>query len=140
MESITLTLIGITSLFLVLLILKSLFKGKFCAICVAISLTWISLLILYFLNIFSDKLIIAILMGMTALGIYYTVEKKVKSELTVFRLPFLLTLIFIIYSVLESFILNSIIVIAVIWIIFFLIYLSKNNKLVKKLVECCKKW
>jgi len=59
--NLTLILAGITALFFILLFIKSFTKKKFCVICVSVSLTWITLLILYFLNIFTDKLIIGIL-------------------------------------------------------------------------------
>lgn len=141
MEPIILVLIGITLLFFIILAVKSILKAqKPCAICVSVSLTWIALLILYFLENFSDKNIIAILMGQTSLGIYYMLEKKVKKNKLVFRLPLLLTFIFIIYSILESFIFNGILFLLVLWAIFFMIYLFKNNKIAKKIIECCKKW
>src|SRR3989344_270246 len=96
-------LLGIIVLFFLLLTIKNIFKiKKFCAICLSISLTWIVLLILYFLDIFADKIIIAILMGHTSLGLYYILENKVKEKFKVFRLPLLLTFIFIIYTLLEQ--------------------------------------
>ncbi len=135
---------GIVGLFLILLLVKSIIKKEFCVLCVSFALSWITLLILYYSNIFVNKTIIAILMGMTALGIYYLLEKKVKKELTIFRLPFLLTLVFIIYIVLENFNLNSLIFLGVLWVVFILIYLFRNNtgfkKFTNKLIECCKKW
>src|SRR3989344_3178232 len=89
----------ITVLFFFLLLIKGIFKKwfkkEFCVICAAVSLTWITLLILSWLEIFNDKTIIALLMGMSILGIFYLVENKVKERLTLFRLPFLLSLILI---------------------------------------------
>lgn len=144
MELITWILTGIAGLFLILLLVKSIIKKEFCVLCVSVALSWITLLILYYNNLFANKTIIAILMGMTALGIYYLLEKKVKKKLTIFRLPFLLTLIFIIYTVLESFSLNSLIFLVALWGFFILIYLFRHNtgfnKFTNKLIECCKKW
>ena len=132
-------------LFFILLALKNIFNlKKFCVICISITLAWILLLIFYFLNLFTDKTIIAILMGQTSLGIFYLWEKKTKEKLKVFRLPLLLTFILLIYSVLESFSLNSLIFIIALWLIFLLIYLFRTNKKFKtfstKIIECCKKW
>ena len=145
MEFLFYTIIGIIGLFFILLILKNLFNWKkFCALCVSVSLTWIALLILFLTKTFTDKIIIAILMGHTSLGIFYLWEKKVREKFKIFRLPLLLTFIFIIYLVLENFEFNSFLIIIGLWIVFFKIYLFRNNKkfngVAKKLIECCRKW
>mgnify|MGYP001588538835 CR=1 FL=1 len=145
MEFLFYTLSGIIALFFILLILKNIFKWeKFCTLCISVSLIWILLLVLYFLKIFQDKIIIAILMGHTSLGLFYLWEKKVREKFKIFRLPLLLTFIFIIYSILENLELNSLLFILGLWLIFYLIYLFRNNKgfnkFTKKLIECCKRW
>ena len=141
MESISWILIGVTALFFLLLIIRSVFSiKKGCAICLSVTLTWIALLTLYFLNIFSDKIIIAILMGHTSLGIYYLFEKKVKRRFLLFRLPYLLTSILAIYSIFNGFYINSLMILAIIWVFFTLTYLFKFNKFATKLIECCKRW
>ena len=134
--NLTLILAGITALFFILLFIKSFTKKKFCVICVSVGLTWITLLILYFLNIFTDKLIIGILMGGTSVGLFYMLYEKIG----IFKLPFLLTLISMIYFILGGFVISTLYLIAGLWLLFILIYLFKFNKLAKKLIECCKKW
>ena len=139
------TILGIIGLFFILLILKNLFNWKkFCTLCISVSLIWIVLFILYLTDIFADKIIIAILMGHTSLGLFYLWEKNTKEKFKIFRLPLLLSFIFIIYSVLENFEFNSLLLIIGVWIIFSLIYLFRNNKkfskVAKKLIECCKNW
>lgn len=147
MENITLILIGISVLFFLLLGIKTIFdkkKKKFCAICLSISLIWIFLLILYFLGKFQDMIILSLLIGGSIVGIFYLWENKVKKEKLVFRLPLLLTLIFIFYSLLERIIYSAILFLVILWIFFILIYLFKNhkgfNKFFKKIIECCKRW
>ncbi len=145
MEFLFYTIIGIIALFFILLILKNIFNWKkFCTLCISVSLTWIVLLVLYFLKIFQDKIIIAILMGHTSLGMFYLWEKKVKEKLKIFRLPLLLTFIFIIYTAIENFEFNSLFIILGLWIVFYLIYLFRNNKgfnkFTKKIIECCRNW
>ncbi len=137
-DNLSLTLIGIMVLFFMLLFAKNLFKNKknFCVICISVSLTWIVLLTLYFLNIFTDKLIIAILMGHTSLGLFYVFYEN----LGFFKLPFLLTTISIIYFVFEGIIVESLYLLGGVWIIFFIFGLSKNKSFSKKIIECCKKW
>lgn len=141
MESLTLTLLGITALFFVILWIKSVFNlKKLCVICISVTLAWIVLLILYFSGVFNDKILIALLMGHTSLGLFYLFYDK----LGILRLPYLSTNIFIIYSVLNGLIFNGLYFILGLWLFFFLIYLSKKNKkiskLAKKIIECCRKW
>ena len=141
-------LLAITILFFILLIVKSFIKNKkeFCAICFAVGVTWLGLLILYWLRIFENNLILGILIGQTTLGIFYTLEKKFKKELTLFRLPALLSLIFIAYSLIElpKDFYKIILFLIILWIIFILVYFYRNNSSIKnffdKIVECCKKW
>ena len=145
MEIITIILTGISALFFMLLALKNLFNiKKICVICASVSLTWIVLLTFYLLKIFTDKTIIAILMGQTSLALFYIWEKKVKNKVRLFRLPFLLSLIFIIYSILERFSFNSLIFITALWALFLVVYFFRTNKKFKtlsaKIIECCKKW
>ena len=63
---------------------------------------------------------------------FYIWEKKVKNKVRLFRLPLLLSMIFVIYSILESFNLNSLIFLTALWLFFLIVYLLKNNKLAKK--------
>lgn len=142
-------LIGITILFFFLVMLKELFppktKEKICAICIATSITWIFLLILYHSKKFNNIVLISLLSGMTLLGIFYLFEKKIKKRLTFFRLPFLLTLILIGYFALTlENILQETGFLGILWLIFWTIYSYRENprfkKMVNKVVDCCKKW
>lgn len=139
---------SITLLFFVLLIIKEFisakFKKNFCTICGAVFLTWLGLLVLYFLGIFQNKIILALLIGESILGIFYFVETKVKKRLKVFRLPFLLTLILLAYLLLEipkDIIIDTVFLI-ILWFVFILIYLYNGNgkikKLGEKLIKCCR--
>ena len=149
MNDLYLALLSITLLFFLFLIIKEILnkdlKEKFCVICAAVTLTWIILLILYWFNIFKNEIIIALLMGQTSLGIFYYIEFKVNNELKIFGLPFLLTLTFIAYIIINPYqITNALILLVILWLFFILIYFyksnSKINKIIKKLIECCKKW
>lgn len=141
MEQITSILTGITLLFFILLVIKSVFSlKKTCTICLSVTLAWVTLIVLYFLGIFPDKIIIAVLMGHTSLGIYYTLEKKVKKRFLLFRLPYLLTSILIIYFILNGVVINTLYFILGLWLFFIVIYLFKFNKFTKKIIDCCKRW
>ena len=145
MDIITTVLVGIVAIFFILLVLRIIFNlKKGCVICLSVILTWVALLTFYFLNIFADKIIIAILMGHTSLGLFYLWEKKVKKKFKVFRLPLLISFIFIIYTILENFRFNTAIFITALWALFFIVYLFRTKNSVKlsfkKIIECCKKW
>ncbi len=139
----------IIGLFFLILIFREFLPKKtkegICSICLAFSLTWIILLVLFYQGLFNNLLLIGIMIGMTLLGIFYTFEKKARKELLVFRLPFILTLLLIGYYILtlENLIQEGVIAL-VVWILFGLIYFYRSNgkvgKVMKKIVECCKNW
>jgi len=149
MEKMFLIFVGISVLFFVLLGVRELLgkrKGKVCAICFAFSLGWIVLLVLYFLGKFEDKSIIALMMGMTLLGLFYLWERSVKERVLLFRLPFLLTLVLVGYSLLEGIVYgySVIVFLGFLWVVFVLIYFynskGRMGGFMRKVVECCKKW
>lgn len=149
MNSVLIVLISIAALFVVFLIIKEIlpkkYKNSLCAICTAVSLTWISFFVLYKLNLFGDIIIITLLMGQTIVGIFYLLEKKVKKELKLFQLPFLVTLTAIAYYILVPKDAGKGVMFTVsLWVLFITVYLHKNNKtfsnITKKIIGCCKKW
>src|SRR3989344_312892 len=126
--SLTNILLGITVLFFLILIIKNTlakrFNKKICVICVSVFLTWLFLLILYYMNFYENTIILSILIGQSTLGIFYLFEKISRKEFTVFRLPFLLTLILIATSLIkiQEDLFYSIIFIALLWATFTLFY------------------
>lgn len=75
----TLLLITVSSIILLYFIV-ALSPLKFCAICSAVSLTWLGLLGAYFLNFHQDILLIGILMGGSVVGLMYQLEKYFKNK------------------------------------------------------------
>ena len=136
----------IISLFFILLIVKSLTKKNFCVICLSFVLTWAYLLCMLFNNSFEDKVLLGIFMGQTSIGIYYLLEIKLRKRFHIFRLPFLLTLTIIIYSILSysSEVISAIKLTIAIWILFMFIFVyrksPKAKTLANKIIECCKRW
>ncbi len=137
-------------LFALLLIIKrvisSIKRREICTLCVTVSLTWLMLLFLYWKGYFEDLILIALLMGQSILGIFYLVERKVAKKYTLFRLPFLLTLLLIAYAIL----INSInfpaawVMVALLWVLLGVLYFYQHNQqinsLINTIIECCKKW
>lgn len=146
MTLIFLVFLAIILLFILLLGVKEISGKRFCVICASISLTWIALLTLCWLDIFEDRLIIAVLLGESAIGLYYLIEEKTKEDLHIFRLPFLLTLTLAALLLIEAVQKpgSVIILLIVLWIILLFIYLYRKNKylrgFVDKLITCCKNW
>mgnify|MGYP001588910088 CR=1 FL=1 len=127
----------ISGLFVGLLILKSLIKREFCVICASVSLSWLTL----FWSV--DPLLIGIMMGQSAIGLYYLLNAKLSETFKIFRFPYIISAIFVIYVLLspEKADLKSIYFVASIWLLFLLIAFTKRHgKLVKSLIECCKNW
>jgi len=79
------TLLSITVLFFIFVLIKDsiykITKINICAICAAVSITWISLIIMKLLGYIIDNIIIAILMGQSIVGIMYYLDKKMKNKL-----------------------------------------------------------
>lgn len=135
----------VISLFAFFLFIKKWLPFTVCVICLSISLTWVTLLTLYHTSIIDSPVLVAMLMGQSVLGIYYLVEKRVPEHLTIFRLPFLLTLTLIAYtSISLDLSLATIALVIALWggIMFLYIYRQRPqvNSFVKKMIDCCSKW
>ena len=148
MINLILALVGIIILFFILLgirqVLSKQRKKDFCVLCLSVSLTWVILLMLYFLGFFKDKMIIILLMGMSITGLYYYIDSKVNETLKIFKLPFMISLIFFVYTLLGGFFINALYFVLGLWVVFIALFLLKNNQkinvFVNKLIECCRRW
>lgn len=146
MFNIFLLVVGLFFLFLMVKsFLKDKLKDNFCVICLSISLTWIYLLVTYYLGYFDNVLIISLFMGSSILGIYYILDSKSKREFKVFRLPLILTLFYLGYIlIVQNYELKVIELILALWLIFGLFFVYRNNpktkNFVDKIIECCRKW
>lgn len=135
----------IVMLFAFLLVVKKWLPITACVICVSVSLTWIGLLVLYRLSRFNDPVILAILIGGSIVGLYNMLEKRVSTKLTIFRLPFLLSLMYMAYvAITFTFNLPTISLIVALWIVLGFAYVYRNkpivNQIVKNVIKCCGEW
>ncbi len=139
---------AITAVFFFLLVAKGLLarKARLCLICASVSLTWVTLLVLYKNGYFDDAIILGMLMGQSIVGIFYLLEGKLDEKFHLFKVPFLLTLTFAFYSLVvfpEDF-LKAAVLLGALWAVFTLLFFYRNNKvakgLVKRMLECCKRW
>jgi len=63
--------------------IKKITKIKICALCAAVLLTWVTLLILKFLGYNIDILIIGILVGQCIMGITCKLEKRMQDKFAI---------------------------------------------------------
>lgn len=148
MEPLLIAIISITALFFGILLLKLLipqwFQKPRCALCIAVSLTWVALLTLNFLGLFRDTLLIAVLMGQSTVGVFYLLEAKVAERFTLFRLPFLLTLTALAYMILmRTMVVSALLSLISLWVLFALIFLFRDGAAqvwFKKILDCCRRW
>lgn len=140
-------LISILFLFFIFFIfIKKVINKKLCAICFAVSSTWIVFLILFFLDKYGDMLSLAILMGGSAVGFFYYISSIIEKKYYVFKFPFLVTLFWVIYFVLspKKVLDFEFIILLLLWLLFGLVFLfstgKKINNIARYVIECCKNW
>ncbi len=155
-------LIAITLLFFIFLLFKTLFVRlkNLCALCGAVSLTWIGLLIGFKFNLLTDPtagIIIALLMGQSVLGVFYLIQQKrnnkktVKKEednspLRILTLPIHLTLttIALVLLAVPEDTKTVLIFLLAIWLLFGSLFAYRTHPYVhqftQKIIECCKRW
>jgi len=145
MIDLTIVLLGIIILFTVLIVFRLTFSLKICALCGAVFLTWLILLILLYSDNIINPILVAILMGGSIVGSIYVLEQKMPKKYQLFKLPYFLTLVSVAYFVLtKEVILTAVIILCSMWSISLLIHageqVEKFKILGRKITECCKKW
>lgn len=132
-------LVSIFVLFFVFLLLKEFLpeklKSRFCVLCAATAATWLIFLIAFYAGFLQDKIIIALLLGGSIVGILYMLWKY-----KFFLLPIFLTLVSIGYFILGGFEKNALYFVLVVWVLFFIIFFFKNKKIINKIIACCRNW
>lgn len=134
--------IVITLIFTLAVLARNKLNLRICAMCVSIAITWLGLLLLYKLSRFHDPILLAILMGQSISGLFYTLKDRVPKELRIFTLPFFLTLTAIFYALVTSkLVVPAFVLLAVLWTAGWLIFTSRNDPGKKDLanatMDCC---
>ena len=145
MIDITFVVVGIIVLCAVFILLRSVFSLQICALCGAVSLAWITLLILLYMGFEIDPLLIGILMGGSIVGFMYILEQKLPEKYQLFRVPFFLTLVSSVYFILERKIfMDTVSVVSLVWLFTLIIHTKQHTEkirmLKRKIIECCKNW
>jgi len=140
-------LIILTILFVLYAVFKFTLGLKVCALCAAVSTTWLGLLVMRLIGFEIDSLVIGILMGGSAVGIMYLLEKNIPKTYGILKFPFLMTLFTFIYVFLTDFTEGSItyFMILSLWVVFLIIFFMQKSggafkKIANQLMTCCKNW
>lgn len=136
------TFIAITLIFFLAILTHTAFRIRLCAICVSVAVSWLGLLILYKLDKFQDPVLLALLMGQTIAGLFYTLKDRVPKELRIFTLPFFLTFTTVFYALITNrLILPALALTALLWTAGWLLFASHNDPgrkdLANAAMECC---
>lgn len=144
MSPLFVALLLIVCLFLLMLCIKRITAWSLCAICGAVSMTWMILLALFWAGRFPHPVVIGVLMGQSVIGIYYLLEKKMSERFQIFRLPFLLAATLGVAAALGVFEREAAWLVAGVWLVFFCIHFLRDNARGKRIAEhiigCCKNW
>jgi len=92
-------ILATTAIFLTALFIHSFGHLKFCAVCVTIGATWLSLLIAWLFGYSVNPLLIGVLMGECVVGLYHLIEKRAPSAWQIFRWPYMVTMTVLVYLI-----------------------------------------
>lgn len=135
-----------TAIFLLALAVHSSGRLKFCAVCVTIGITWLSLLIARLLGYPVNPILIGVLMGECVVGLYHLIEKRAPPSWQIFRWPYMITLTVAVYLVVgvRSGAWASLALLALIWIVWGGAYALRQypsiKKITERLIACCRDW
>ena len=134
--------------FIAALIARAVALKDLCAICAAVSLTWMTLILAELLaDISTDPIVLAVLMGGSVVGSMYYLGARLPREYQIFKLPFILTLFWAVHRFLSDFSgveFREIALLAAVWVVYALVFLLYRKPGWKeagnRLIECCKNW
>ena len=143
MTPIVLLIIG---LFAIALVVRQITSFKICALCFAVSASWLVGLADYFSKriIFDNPIVLAILMGGSAVGLMYYLSRVSPNKFSFFKFPYFITALLLIDFVFRrEATAPAVLLIVGIWLVFFLIFIFRNKNTknwFQKILECCKNW
>lgn len=146
MSLLPLFIIATTAIFLMALFVHSFGHLKFCAVCVTIGLTWLSLLIARLLGYPINPILIGVLMGECVVGLYHLIEKRAPVAWQIFRWPYIITMTVIVYLIVgvRSGAKVAIALLVLLWAIWWAAFALRQypsvKKITEKLIACCRDW
>lgn len=145
MTSLAIALLSILVFFAGFLLLRTYTSWSVCALCAAVSGTWIVLLILLYMDFTIDPLVVGILMGGSGVGAMYLLEDKLNERYYIFCIAFLATMIAGAYLLItELFAVDAVVILLLLWIGSLGLFLRQDSGKLKgvvaKIIKCCKNW
>lgn len=144
----TLALLLILSFFALGMLVSSLTRYEVCALCIGISFTWLTLLGLHWSGTrLIDPIVLALLMGGSAVGLMYYLAARAPARYSLFKLPFLVSVLLAVYGVLRgigAMQWTPIMLVVGLWIAFGVLHVWRENprlrRVGERLIACCKNW
>lgn len=131
----------ISLMFIASLVFRRKSSRKLCAICAAVALSWLILLVLYKVGSYSSGLLVGILMGQSITGFFYFGQKRLPKALRIFTLPYFLSMTAIAYFLIsDNFVWPAFLFLAALWVIAWLIFINRSDpakKLAETVIDCC---
>lgn len=145
MNTLLIAIVSIIVLYVIGLLVHTITRWRFCALCVGVSLTWLWLLVARLFGRVDDALLIGILMGGSAVGLMYLLERRLPERFSLFRLPYFVSAVALVYTVLGGQLRGSALAaLVLLWMAVLGVYLSRMNsrvaRVVQKIVACCRDW
>lgn len=140
------TLTLLTALFVVALVVKTKTGSRICAICAAVSGTWIALLLMYWVGNYQSHLLLAILFGQSVVGGMYFGKHSLPNKFDVFTLPYVLTATAIGYVLIGGRWPTGEVTVflAATWMVAVFLLAYRENERVRgvseAVIDCCRDW
>lgn len=147
-EILPILILSTTAIFLAAVYVRSLGLGRlrFCAVCVTVSLTWLSLLVARLLGYAVNQTLMGILMGESVIGLYYLIEKRAPVAWQIFRWPYIITMTVVVCLVagVRSGAGLAVVLLIAMWTIWGAAFAWREYPFIKKitqqLIACCRDW
>lgn len=119
-----------------------------CALCAAVSLSWITLGVLHWSGVrAADPVLLALLMGGSAVGLMYYLAARLPDRYALFRLPFLMSVLWAVYGALRGTAAlrwaDAALLLAL-WAAFGAVHAWRDHPRIRaigaRLLACCKDW
>lgn len=135
----------LTLTFLGLLIVKSTVGVRLCALCGAVSGTWLVLLGLSYAGQYVNETVIALLLGQSIVGVLYVLRTRLPAQYEVYSFPFVLGGTVLGYvAVTGELLVEASILTAGVWLAAGLLFTYRENDRVAtvfdEVVACCRDW
>jgi hypothetical protein len=146
MSTLSLSLLLIVVIFIAALVVGKKLIPRLCAICAAVSGTWVLLVVSNIVGYPIDKTVLALLLGESVVGGYYLMQQYAPRSWDLFRLPLLLTMTWLAYGIVtpSSTFAQGGLVVTGTWVAFAALHAWRSNKhlswWVAQIIACCRNW